>query len=161
MFVGRQAPGFRVTTTRDPDTVGYETTLSDYKGRWLVLLFYAGDFAESSAADLRAFDAARPAFAAHDAELLAVGTDGAAAHAAWLRHGLGPLGFPLGSDRSQMVSQAYGVLTDGGESAPAVFLVDPDGYVRYEAVHDAGVPCSADEVLRVLAALRGTTRPGS
>jgi len=161
MFVGRQAPDFRMPTIRDLDGIEHETALLDYKGRWLVLFFYTGDFTPASAADVRAFNTTVPALAGCDAELLGVGTEGTPAHTAWLRHELGPLGFPLASDRTQTVAQAYGVLTDGGTAAPSVFIIDPDGGVRYEVVHDAGVSCSVDEVLRVLTVLRvPALRPG-
>ena len=154
MFVGKQAPDFRMSTTRDPDAPEHDAALVDYKGRWLVLFFYAGDFQPASTADVQSFNAAVPALAGCDAELLGVGTEGIAAHAAWLRHDLGPLGFPLASDRTQMVARAYGVLTDSGAATPAVFIVDPEGTIRYEVVHDTGVSCSVDEVLRVLTVLR-------
>ncbi len=154
MFVGRQAPDFRLPTIRDLDGPEHDAALLDYKGRWLVLFFYTGDFNPASAADVRAFDATVPALTGCDAELLGVGTEGTAAHAAWIRHELGALGFPLASDRTQTVAQAYGVLTDGGTAAPAVFIIDPEATVRYEVVHDAGVNCSVDEVLRVLTVLR-------
>ena len=154
MFVGRQAPDFRMPAVKDLDAPEREATLREYKGRWLVLFFYTGDFTPASAADVRAFNAAVPALSGCDAELLGVGSEGTAAHAAWLRHELGPLGFPLASDRTQTIAQAYGAVTDTGTVLPAVFIIDPDGTIRYEVVHDAGVSCSIDEILRVLTVLR-------
>src|SRR5581483_11925439 len=44
MLVGKQAPDFRMTTTKDLDTLEHEASLVDYKGRWLVLFFYPADF---------------------------------------------------------------------------------------------------------------------
>jgi peroxiredoxin (alkyl hydroperoxide reductase subunit C) len=70
---------------------------------------------------------------------------------------IGHLDFPLASDRSQQVSRAYGVLDDEGQSARGVFIIDPEGIVRYEVVHDDRVGRSVDEVQRVLNALQ---RPG-
>ena len=45
-----------------------------------------------------------------------------------------------------------------GQSARGVFIIDPDGIVRYEVVHDDRVGRSVDEVLRVLNALQAPGR---
>jgi peroxiredoxin (alkyl hydroperoxide reductase subunit C) len=158
MFLGRQAPDFRMTTTKDLDTLEHEATLADYKGRWLVVFFYPADFTFVCPTEVLAFNAAVPAFAKYNAQLLGVSTDGVYSHVAWMEFHIGKLDFPLASDRTQTVSQAYGVLDDNGQSARAVFIIDPEGAVRYEVVHDDRVGRSVDEVLRVLAALQAPGR---
>jgi peroxiredoxin (alkyl hydroperoxide reductase subunit C) len=161
MFVGSPAPDFRMVSTKDLNTLEHEVSLSDYAGRWLVVFFYPADFTFVCPTEVLAFNAALPRFAELDADLLGVSTDSVHAHVAWLEFHLGPLEFPLASDRNQQVSRAYGVLDDAGQSARALFIVDPDGVVRHEVVHDDRVGRSVDEVLRVLAALRAPGRtPG-
>jgi peroxiredoxin 2/4 len=154
MFVGKPAPPFRMVTTKDPNTLEHQATLDDYRGRWLVLFFYPADFTFLCPTEVLAFSAAVPAFKAHDADLLGVSTDSIHAHIAWMEFHIGIIDFPLASDQTQVVSSAYGVLDDNGQSARALFLIDPEGIVRYSAVHDDRVGRSIDEVLRVLAALR-------
>jgi peroxiredoxin (alkyl hydroperoxide reductase subunit C) len=158
MFVGKPAPDFRMTTTKDLDTLDHEASLSDYKGRWLVLFFYPADFTFVCPTEVLAFNAAVPTFAEHDAELLGVSTDGVFSHVAWMEFHIGKLDFPLASDRTQVVSQAYGVLDDAGQSARGVYIIDPEGVVRYEVIHDDRVGRSVDEVLRVLKALQSPGR---
>jgi peroxiredoxin (alkyl hydroperoxide reductase subunit C) len=158
MFVGRPAPDFRMVTTKDLDTLEHEATLSDYKGRWLVLFFYPADFTFVCPTEVLAFNAAVPKFAEYEAELLGVSTDGVYAHVAWMEFHIGQLAFPLASDRSQEVSRAYGVLDAAGQSARGIFIVDPDGVVRHEVVHDDRVGRSVNEVLRVLHALQAPGR---
>jgi len=158
MLVGKQAPDFRMTTTKDLDTLEHEAILADYKGRWLVLFFYPADFTFVCPTEVLAFNAAVPAFAAHDAELLGVSTDGVYSHVAWMEFHIGKLDFPLASDRAQVVSRDYGVLDGNGQSARGVFIIDPDGVVRYEVVHDDRVGRSVDEILRVLTALKAPGR---
>jgi peroxiredoxin 2/4 len=158
MFVGKPAPDFRMTTTKDLDTLEHEASLSDYKGRWLVLFFYPADFTFVCPTEVLAFNAAVPTFAEHDAELLGVSTDGVFSHVAWMEFHIGKLDFPLASDRTQVVSQAYGVLDDAGQSARGVYIIDPEGVVRYEVIHDDRVGRSVDEVLRVLKALQNPGR---
>ncbi|OLB66298.1 MAG: thioredoxin peroxidase [Actinobacteria bacterium 13_2_20CM_2_72_6] len=154
MFVGKQAPDFRMLTTKDLDTLEHEATLADYKGKWLVLFFYPADFTFVCPTEVLAFNSAVNAFAGYNAQLLGVSTDGVFSHVAWMEFHIGQLDFPLASDRTQTVSEAYGVLDGNGQSARAVFIIDPDGIVRYEVVHDDRVGRSVDEVLRVLAALQ-------
>jgi peroxiredoxin 2/4 len=158
MLIGKKAPEFHMVTTKYPDTLDHEANLDEYKGRWLVLFFYPADFTFVCPTEVLAFNAAVPAFAKHDAELLGVSTDGVYAHVAWMEFHIGKLDFPLASDRSQEVSKAYGVLDEAGQSARGVFIIDPEGIVRHEVVHDDRVGRSVDEILRVLTALRSPGR---
>ncbi len=54
-----------------------------------------------------------------------------------------------------MPSAAFGVLDEEkGIAYRGVYLIDPNGVVRWLAVHDLGVGRNVDEVLRVLDALQ-------
>ena len=158
MLVGKPAPDFRMVSTKDLNTLEHEVALGDYAGRWLVLFFYPADFTFVCPTEVLAFSEAVPAFAERNARLLGVSTDGIHSHVAWQEFHLGHLDFPLASDRNQQVSRAYGVLDDAGQSARAVFIVDPEGVVRHEVIHDDRVGRSVDELLRVLTALRAPGR---
>src|SRR5205814_10585070 len=48
--------------------------------------------------------------------------------------------------------------TKPGQSARGVFIIDPEGIVRHEVVHDDRVGRSVDEILRVLTALQSPGR---
>jgi peroxiredoxin (alkyl hydroperoxide reductase subunit C) len=158
MLVGNPAPDFRMVTTENLNTLEHVTTLDAYQGRWLVLFFYPADFTFICPTEALAFDAAVPAFAELDADVLGISTDSVHAHVAWMEFHIGNLSFPLASDRSQVVSRAYGVLDAQGQAARATFVIDPAGVVRYESVHDDRVGRSVDEVLRILTALHGPGR---
>ena len=158
MLLGSAAPDFRMTTTKDLNTLDHEATLADYRGRWLVLFFYPADFTFVCPTEVMAFSEAVPAFAERDAEVLGVSTDGVFAHVAWMEFHIGQLDFPLASDRTQEVSRAYGVLDGAGQAARAVFVIDPEGVVRHEVIHDDRVGRSVNEILRVLGALQGPGR---
>jgi peroxiredoxin (alkyl hydroperoxide reductase subunit C) len=157
MLVGKPAPDFKMVTTQDPN-LDHVATLSDYRGRWLVLFFYPADFTFVCPTEVLAFNAAVPALAEMDAELLGVSTDSVHAHVAWMEFHIGHLNFPLASDRTQVVSDAYGVLDDEGQAGRAIVIVDPDGIVRYEVVHDDRIGRSVEEVTRVLTALKAPGR---
>lgn len=158
MLLGSPAPNFVMTTTKDLNTLDHQATLTDYRGRWLVLFFYPADFTVVCPTEVLAFNAAVSAFAQLDAEILGVSTDGVFAHVAWMEFHVGNLDFPLASDRTQSVSRAYDVLDDQGQSARATFLIDPDGVVRHQVVHDDRVGRSVNELLRVLGALQAPGR---
>jgi peroxiredoxin 2/4 len=158
MLVGKPAPDFRMLTTKELNTLEHEATLAEYQGKWLVLFFYPADFTFVCPTEVLAFSEAVPAFAKLDAELLGVSTDGIHSHVAWMEFHIGQLNFPLASDRTQAVSRAYDVLDDAGQSARAVFVIDPQGIVRHEVVHDDRVGRSVNEILRVIDSLQAPGR---
>ncbi len=54
------------------------------------------------------------------------------------------------ADTTHELCKAYGVLKDdAGIAYRGVFLIDPNGVVRWLAIHDLGVGRNVDEVLRV------------
>jgi peroxiredoxin 2/4 len=158
MLVGKPAPDFTMTTTKDPHTLEHQASLHDYAGRWLVLFFYPADFTFVCPSEVLAFNAAVPTLGERKAELLGVSTDSVFAHIAWMEFHIGNLHFPLASDQRQSVSRDYGVLDENGQSARGLFIIDPEGVVRYEVVHDDRVGRSVEEVLRVLDALQSHGR---
>lgn len=158
MLVGKAAPDFDMTTTKDASTLEHRATLRDYRERWLLLFFYPADFTFVCPSEIIAFNTAVPHLAGRGVEMLGVSTDSVHSHLAWMEFHIGNLDFPLASDQTQVVSQAYGVLDDNGQSARAIFLVDPAGIVRYEVVHDDRVGRSVEEVLRVVDALQSPGR---
>ncbi len=59
------------------------------------------------------------------------------------------------SDITKAVSRDYGVLLEEeGVALRGLFILDPDGVVRYELIHDLSVGRSVGETLRVLKALQ-------
>ena len=69
--------------------------------------------------------------------------------------GLGGLSFPLASDLDGSVARAYGVYQEREHVAVrGLFIIDPEGLVQYQVVHNLSVGRRSQEVLRVLAALQ-------
>jgi len=61
----------------------------------------------------------------------------------------------MASDRTRNVSSDYGVLIEEeGIALRGLFIIDPEGIIRYSVIHDLGIGRSADETLRVLQALK-------
>jgi len=106
-------------------------------------------------------------FNERDCDVLAVSTDSLDSHDRWIatprqQGGLGGLSFPLASDESGEVCQAYGVYIPRRHLAlRGLFIIDPNGVVQYQVTHNLNVGRATDEVLRVLDALQsGGLCPG-
>jgi peroxiredoxin 2/4 len=158
--VGLPAPKFHVASTKSMQTLDEDVTLDDYKGQWLILFFYPLDFTFVCPTEITAFSDRIDDIRKLGADVLGISTDSKYSHRAWIntprdRGGLGEIGFVLGSDMTRNVSQAYGVLDEEqGFAQRGLFLIDPDGILRYLVVHDSDVGRNVDETLRVLQALQ-------
>lgn len=153
--IGDAAPNFRARTTMG------DKSLSDYRGRWLLLFSHPGDFTPVCTSEFIALSRARDRFEALDCDLLAISVDSLYAHIAWVRaihdHFGVTVGFPIVEDPSMVIGRAYGMLPDDAPDATtlrATFFIDPHGIVRAKICYPATVGRSVDELLRVLAALQ-------
>ena len=120
-LIGNPAPAFDLPCTRFPDPARSRVSLADYRGRWLVLVFYPRDFSLVCPTELIGLSQRFDEFAAQNCELLGVSCDSVESHERWIatpmsRGGLGGLSFPLGSDLDGSAARAYGVYP--GEGPP-------------------------------------------
>ncbi|WP_346353027.1 peroxiredoxin [Azotosporobacter soli] len=158
--VGEKAPDFTMTTTENIDTLDHVVQLGDYQGKWLILFFYPLDFTFVCPTEIRGFNSRIEELRALGAEVLGVSTDSVYSHRAWIKTsqeegGLGELHYPLASDITKQVAQDYGVLIEEkGISLRGLFIIDPEGVVRYQVVSDLNVGRSVGEIIRVLQALQ-------
>ena len=71
------------------------------------------------------------------------------------KNGIEGVKYPLVSDFTKEVARAYGVLDEvSGAAQRGLFIIDPDGVLKYAVVTDDNVGRSVDETLRVLQALQ-------
>ncbi len=99
---GSKAPPFHLK--RDG---GGEVSLDDFKGRKLVLYFYPKASTPGCTKEAIAFNGLKAAFAAADTDILGVSADPVKAQDSFkAKH---ELAFPLGSDESHGMLEAYGV----------------------------------------------------
>ncbi len=158
--VGKPAPDFEMASTKNIQKLNENVKLSDYSGKWLVLLFYPLDFTFVCPTELTAFSDRYDDFEAVGAEVIGVSTDSVYSHRAWLqtsrdKGGVEGLRYPLGADSTKKVASDYGVLIEEkGVALRGLFVIDPEGILRYKVVHDLNVGRSAEETLRVIQALQ-------
>ncbi|SET92736.1 peroxiredoxin [Paenibacillus sp. NFR01] len=159
-LVGKQAPDFTMETVSGDGKEFGKVSLSDYRGKWLVFFFYPLDFTFVCPTEITALSEAAADFAALDTEILGVSIDSVHSHKAWINNpkdmnGLGPVNFPLASDITKQVASDYGVLIEEeGVALRGLFIIDPDGELKYEVVNHNDVGRSVEETLRVLQALQ-------
>ncbi|QSO54369.1 peroxiredoxin [Alicyclobacillus curvatus] len=159
-LVGQPAPDFDMLSTKDMKTLDQHVKLSDYSGKWLVMFFYPADFTFVCPTEIIAMNDRLTEFHDLDAEVLGVSCDSVHSHKAWINtpkseNGLGGLDYPLGADFTKEVARKYDVLVESeGQALRGLFIVDPEGVLRYQVVHDMNIGRSVDETLRVLEALQ-------
>jgi peroxiredoxin (alkyl hydroperoxide reductase subunit C) len=158
--VGKKAPPFDMPSTKDLKTLKENVSLSDYRGKWLILFFYPLDFTFVCPTEIKAFSDAYDEIKKAGADVLAVSTDSVYSHRAWIntapdKGGLGPMNYVLASDITKDVSRDYGVLLeDKGIALRGLFIIDTEGYLQYQVVHSLNIGRSVGETLRVLEALK-------
>lgn len=158
--VGQQAPAFELPAIKGDKIAKPNIKLADYTGKWLVLIFYPLDFTHVCPTELIAFSNKYDDFVKVGADILAVSVDSIYAHRAWLqtprnKNGVHGLRFPLASDLTRKALSDYDVLIEAeGIALRGLFIIDPEGILRYKVVHDQDVGRSTDEIWRVIQALQ-------
>jgi peroxiredoxin (alkyl hydroperoxide reductase subunit C) len=162
-LVTKEAPKFK--TDAVVDNQFKEVSLDDYRGRWVVLFFYPLDFTFVCPTEITAFSDNYEKFAEAGAEILGCSVDSKFSHLAWINSprnegGLGRIKYPLLADITKQIGRDYGVLLDAGITLRGLFIIDPEGNVAFEVIHDLGIGRNVDEVLRVLKAVQQTRETG-
>jgi len=132
-----------------------KTSLSDFRGKWLVMLFYPADFTFVCPTELE--DAAHhyAAFQKLGAELLSVSTDTAFAHMAWHESSpaISQVQYPMAADPTGKLCKEFGTyIEDEGLSLRGTFIIDPDGVLKSIEINDNNFGRNAKETLRKLQA---------
>ncbi|OGL66449.1 thioredoxin peroxidase [Candidatus Uhrbacteria bacterium RIFCSPHIGHO2_01_FULL_63_20] len=133
----------------------HQVNLKDYRGKWLVFFFYPRDFTFICPTELKGFATHRAEFAKLNAEVLAASTDSEWSHKKWFEADLPEVDYPVLADVTHEVSKAYDVYNEAeGLAERGLFIIDPEGMVRYALVSAGSVGRSMKETLRVLEALQ-------
>lgn len=135
--------------------------LSDYRGNYIVLLFYPLDFTFVCPTELLAFSAKLKEFKALNSVVIGISTDSHFSHLAWMntpkkQGGLGgDLGYPLLSDFNKKIAADYGILlADSGTALRGLFIIDKEGLLRQFSVNDLPVGRNVDETIRLIKAFQ-------
>jgi len=159
--VTKPAPEFKSAAVL-PDGQFGNVSLSDYKGKYVVLFFYPLDFTFVCPTEIIDFSERSDEFRKVGCEVVAASVDSNFSHLAWVqtprnKGGLGPMKIPIISDLSRSLSKDYGVyLEDTGFTLRGLFIIDGKGIIRHATLNDPPVGRNVDEILRLVQAYQYT-----
>merc|ERR1712142_739005 len=162
--IGKPAPDFSAEAVVDGQFK--KVSLSQYKGKYLVLFFYPLDFTFVCPTEIIAFSDRVEEFRKIGCEVVAASTDSHFSHLAWIntprkQGGLGNMKIPLLADKTCDVAKRYGVLKDDeGIAFRGLFIIDPHQNLRQITINDLPVGRSVDETLRLIQAFKFTDEFG-
>jgi peroxiredoxin len=146
---GTVAPDFTLPSTPDQ-----KVSLSDLRGKRVILVFYPADWSPVCGDQLAVYNELLPIFRRHGAEVLAVSVDGVWCHVAFERDR--HLHFSLLSDFEPKgaVTKLYGAYRErDGFAERALFVIDEHGVIRWSYLSPIGVNPGADGILDALDSL--------
>ena len=130
LTVGNQAPDFTLL-----DANANQVTLSELRGKNVVLVFYPLDWSPACSDQLSLYQSELEEFAKHDAQVVGISVDSLYSHGAWAA--VRDITFPLLADFNPHgeISRLYKVMrqTDGF-SERALYIIDRRGTIRYSHV---------------------------
>ena len=175
MLVTQPAPDFKATAIM-PDNSFNDISISDYKGKKVVLFFYPLDFTFVCPTELIAFDKRLAEFEKRNVQVLGCSVDSQFSHWAWKNTdvnngGIGNVQYPIIADLDKSIARDYDVLigaepatvlteekeyettVGGGVALRGSFLIDEEGTVRHAVINDLPLGRNIDEMLRMIDAL--------
>ncbi len=140
--------------------------VSDFKGKWLAIVFYPADFTFVCPTELKDLNDYFQEFKdLWDVEVMWASTDTVFAHKWWVENEKLFEWFkvPLISDRKTVMSRYFWILNESSwNSERWTFIISPDGVLKSIEVSTEPVGRSAKELLRRLKALKFTREnPGN
>lgn len=137
--VGTPAPDFTLpaVTITGGNAKREDLTLSDLRGRTVVLAFYPGDDTAVCTKQLCSYSSDLDQFTDLDAVVWGISPQDIASHEAFARKH--SLGMPLLADVDRSVIAEYGVSMFGIGVRRSVVVIDGDGIVRWKYVGLAGL----------------------
>jgi peroxiredoxin Q/BCP len=152
--VGKPAPGFTLAGSDNTDEGRRDYSLSEYRGRVVVLVFYPGDSTPVCTRQLNAYTEDIDSFNATGAQVLAISPQSVASHDDFSCK-QGGFAFPLLADTDKAVGDAYGILGPLGFYRRSAFVIDAEGIVRYAHKAVAGLTFrSTDELIAAVEAAK-------
>ena len=144
---GTKAPDFSLYSTPDQ-----KVSLSDFKGRPVIIAFYPADWSPVCTDQLSLYNQLLPEFEHYNKpEIIAISVDGIWSHIAFSKDR--NLRFPILSDFEPKgsVSRTYGAYQNNvGESSRALFVIDEHGTIRWSYLSPVGVNPGADGIINAL-----------
>ena len=156
-FVSAPAPDFSADAYVNGEFK--KVSLSEFKGKKVVLFFYPLDFTFVCPTEILAFTDHIEEFKKRNTEVIGVSVDSKFTHSAWAQvdrkeGGIKGVNFPLVSDLGKTIAADYGVLLqDAGIALRGLFIINKDGMLKHATINHLDLGRNIEEVLRVLDAV--------
>lgn len=166
VLVGRQAPDFKAAAVMPDGRIQEDFQLSAYRGQYVVLFFWPLDFTFVCPSEIIAHNNRLADFEERNVQLIGLSIDSEFTHYAWRntpveKGGIGPVGFPLVSDKTHRICNDYGIAhPEEGVAMRGSFLIDKEGVVQHQIVNNLPLGREVDEMLRMVDALQFTEEHG-
>src|SRR3984957_2996155 len=148
-------PGVRAPDFSLPSTPDQKVSLSEFKGRPVILVFYPADWSPVCSDQLALYTELREEFERYNAIMLAISVDGAWCHIAFAKERKYNMSLLSDFEPKGAVAKAYGVYREhDGTSDRALFLIDAEGMIRWSYVSPVGINPGADGHLKALEAMK-------
>ncbi len=161
-LLGEKFPHITVQTTH-----GEMTLPDDFKGKWFILFSHPADFTPVCTTEFVAFAQKADEFKKMDVELIGLSVDQVFAHIKWLdwiKDNLNvEIPFPVIADSAEEVSKTLGMIHPGksnSNTVRAVFVVDPEGFLRLMIYYPQEIGRNIDEIIRAVKALQTSDKYG-
>jgi alkyl hydroperoxide reductase subunit AhpC len=153
----KPAPNFTADALM-PNGTFKEISLSDYKGKHVLLFFYPLDFTFVCPTEIIAFSEAAGKFEEQGVQIIGCSIDSKFTHLAWVNTprkegGLGGIKYPLLADLTHEIAASYGVLHDDGTAVRGVFLINKEGIIMHQTINAPPIGRNVEEELRTVKAL--------
>jgi peroxiredoxin (alkyl hydroperoxide reductase subunit C) len=159
--INEPAPNFTAKTTHG------DLTLSDFKGKWVVLFSHPADFTPVCTTEFIAFAKRNARFEALNTKVIGLSIDSVYSHLAWVRNIKDnfdiEIPFPVIADLDMNVATLYGMVHPEAadtSAVRAVFVIDDKGILRAMIYYPLSNGRSIDEVLRLVEALQTSDKYG-
>lgn len=157
MRVGETVPDYEFETYYKDEVRPMK--FSDFRGKWLVVMFYPADFTFVCPTELEEMQSFYPKLQAINTEVISFSTDTVFVHKAWhdTSEAIKKITYPMGADPTGKIADAFGVLIEGGDlplvadeglALRGTFIVDPTGTLRAMEVNDNSIGRTAKETYR-------------
>ncbi|WP_324716104.1 peroxiredoxin [Carboxydochorda subterranea] len=157
--VGTPAPDFTAQTTQGP------MQLSQLRGQWVLLFAHPGDFTPVCTTEFMDFARKHDEFVKLNTKLIGLSIDTIFSHIAWLRDieqtsGI-KIPFPVIADPDKVVARLYDLVDERtGQTIRGVFVIDPEGILRFAAYYPIELGRYIPEFLRIIKALQTSDKYG-
>ena len=129
--------------------------LTNYKGKWVVLVFYPADFTFICPTELGELADHYDELKKLNVEVLSVSTDTVFTHKAWWDNSatIKKIKFPMVADPNGQICRSYGTyIAEEGLSLRGTFIIDPDGILKSFELNDNSIGRSSKELIRKIKA---------